>query len=73
MNKLEEICTAKREEVRERQSATPVSELIAQIAAQTPPRGFEAALRQTHADGRRALIACARAGVDSGRGDRATP
>ena len=57
MNKLEEICTAKREEVRERQSATPVSELIAQIAAQTPPRGFEAALRKTHENGHRALIA----------------
>ena len=57
MNKLEEICATKRDEVRERQSATQVSELIARITAQAPPRGFEAALRQTHTDGRRALIA----------------
>lgn len=57
MNKLEEICAAKREEVRERQSATQVGELIARIAAQAPPRGFEAALRDAHSQGRRALIA----------------
>ena len=57
MNKLEEICATKHDEVRERQSATQVSELIARIAAQALPRGFEAALRQTHAGGRRALIA----------------
>ena len=57
MNKLEEICATKRDEVRERQSATQVSELIARITAQAPPRGFEAALRQRYADGRRALIA----------------
>jgi indole-3-glycerol phosphate synthase len=57
MNKLEEICATKRDEVRERQSATQVSELIARIAAQAPPRGFEAALRKTHADSCRALIA----------------
>ncbi len=57
MNKLEEICATKRDEVRERQSASVVSELIARIAAQAPPRGFEAALRKTHAEGRRALIA----------------
>ena len=57
MNKLEEICATKREEVAERQAQTEVSELIARIAAQAPPRGFEAAMRRTHADGRRALIA----------------
>ncbi len=57
MNKLEEICATKRDEVRERQSATQVSELIARITAQAPPRGFEAALRQPHTDARRALIA----------------
>ena len=57
MNKLEEICATKREEVAERQSATPVNELIAQITAQAPPRGFEAALRRTYAQGRRPLIA----------------
>ena len=57
MNKLEEICATKRDEVLERQSATPVSELIARITAQAPPRGFEAALRKTHSDRRRALIA----------------
>ena len=57
MNKLEEICATKRDEVAERQSQTEVSALIAQIAAQAPPRGFEAALRKTHAENRRALIA----------------
>lgn len=57
MNKLEEICAAKRDEVAERQAQTHVSEMIAQITAQAPPRGFEAAMRKTHADGRRALIA----------------
>ena len=57
MNKLEEICATKRDEVAERQAQTEVSELIARITAQAPPRGFEAALRKTHADGRRALIA----------------
>ena len=48
MNKLEEICATKREEVAERQAQSEVSELIARIAAQAPPRGFEAALRRTH-------------------------
>ena len=57
MNKLEEICATKRDEVAKRQAQTDISELIARITAQAPPRGFEAALRQTHADGRRALIA----------------
>ena len=57
MNKLDEICAAKRQEVRARQSATEVSELIARIAAQSPPRGFEAALRNSHEEGRRPLIA----------------
>ena len=57
MNKLEEICATKRDEVRERQAAAEFSELIARITAQAPPRGFEAALRAAHADGRRALIA----------------
>lgn len=57
MNKLQEICATKREEVRERQARTEVSELIARIAAQAPPRGFAAALRKAHAEGRRSLIA----------------
>ena len=46
MNKLEEICATKRDEVAERQAQTDVSELIARITAQAPPRGFEAALRR---------------------------
>jgi len=57
LNKLEEICATKRDEVAERQTQTDVSELIARITAQAAPRGFDAALRKTHADGRRALIA----------------
>ena len=57
MNKLEEICATKRDEVRERQAASDIGTLIAQITAQDPPRGFEAALRAGYGQGRRALIA----------------
>jgi indole-3-glycerol phosphate synthase len=46
MNKLEEICAAKREVVAARQKAIPASELAAAARIQTAPRGFEAALRQ---------------------------
>lgn len=56
MNKLEEICAAKREEVAARKAATTVAALEAAAAAQTPPRGFEAALRARAASGY-ALIA----------------
>lgn len=45
MNKLEEICSAKREIVADRQGAIARSELETAAATRTPPRGFEAALR----------------------------
>jgi indole-3-glycerol phosphate synthase len=56
MNKLEEICAAKREVVAARKKAVPVSELERAAAIQTAPRGFEAALRK-RADSGFALIA----------------
>lgn len=56
MNKLEEICATKREEVAARKAATTIAALEAAAAAQTLPRGFEAALRARAADGY-ALIA----------------
>lgn len=55
MNKLEEICAIKREEVAARKAATSIAALEA-AAAQTAPRGFEAALRARAANGY-ALIA----------------
>ncbi len=45
MNKLEEICAAKRAEVAARKAATSAATLADMARAQTPPRGFEAALR----------------------------
>jgi indole-3-glycerol phosphate synthase len=51
MNKLEEICATKREEVTARKAATTIAQLEAAAAAQTPPRGFEAALRARAATG----------------------
>ena len=51
MNKLEEICANKREEVAVRKAATPIAALEAAAAAQTAPRGFEAALRARAATG----------------------
>ncbi len=56
MNKLEEICAAKRLDVAARKPATAIAALEAAAAAQTPPRGFEAALRARAASGY-ALIA----------------
>jgi indole-3-glycerol phosphate synthase len=56
MNKLEEICATKREEVAARKPATTLVELTAAAAAQSAPRGFEAALRARAASGY-ALIA----------------
>ncbi|MBA4052086.1 MAG: indole-3-glycerol phosphate synthase TrpC [Erythrobacter sp.] len=56
MNKLEEICATKRVEVAARKAATTIAALEAAAAAQTPPRGFEAALRARAAAGY-ALIA----------------
>lgn len=56
MNKLEEICAAKREVVTARKGAIPLADLEANAAIQTAPRGFEAALR-TRAESGFALIA----------------
>ena len=44
MNKLTEICDFKRIDVARRKAATSLAELEARAAAQTPPRGFRAAL-----------------------------
>ena len=51
MDKLTEICATKREEVAARKAATTLAALEAAAAAQTPPRGFEAALRARAATG----------------------
>ncbi len=56
MNKLEEICAAKRETVAARKQAVGDAQLAAAARIQTPPRGFEAALRR-HAASGYALIA----------------
>jgi indole-3-glycerol phosphate synthase len=57
MNKLEEICVTKREELAARKAATTIAALEAAAAAQTLPRGFEAALRTRATKGSYALIA----------------
>ena len=51
MNKLDEICATKREEVAARKAATTLVELTARASEQTAPRGFEAALRKASATG----------------------
>ena len=51
MNKLEEICATKREEVAARKAESTIAALEAAAAAQTAPRGFEAALRAKAATG----------------------
>ena len=51
MNKLEEICTAKREIVAARKNAIAVSELEAAAMRAAPPRGFAAALCEASAIG----------------------
>ncbi|MFO6447388.1 indole-3-glycerol phosphate synthase TrpC [Erythrobacter sp. NE805] len=56
MNKLEEICATKREEVAARKAATTPAQLEERARARTAPRGFEAALRARAASGY-ALIA----------------
>ncbi len=56
MNKLEEICAAKREVVAARRLAISEAQLAAAARIQTAPRGFEAALRARAAGGY-ALIA----------------
>lgn len=56
MNKLDEICLAKRDEVSHRKSATSVAELEDTARQQSNPRGFETALR-TAAESSFGLIA----------------
>ncbi|MEH3101144.1 indole-3-glycerol phosphate synthase TrpC [Sphingomonas adhaesiva] len=57
MTILDTICATKRDEVAARRAAVSIAELTARAAAQTPPRGFRAALDRTAAAGRHALIA----------------
>jgi len=56
-NKLTEICDAKRVEVGRRKAATSLSDLADRARAQTPPRGFRAALDARIAAGGFGLIA----------------
>lgn len=56
MDKLAEICAAKRLHVAARKAATTLTELERAAAAQTPPRGFRAAIEARVTDGP-ALIA----------------
>jgi indole-3-glycerol phosphate synthase len=51
MNKLDEICATKRDEVAARKKAVSLSDLEAMAGAQTPPRGFRAALDAKAATG----------------------
>ncbi len=51
MNKLDEICATKRTEVTARKSATTLALLSEQAGTQSPPRGFEQALRRASATG----------------------
>jgi indole-3-glycerol phosphate synthase len=50
-DKLAEICATKREEVAARKAASTLADLDARAAGQSPPRGFEAALRSKAATG----------------------
>ncbi len=51
MNKLDEICATKREEVAARKGLRSLADLENATRAQTPPRGFRAALEQAARDG----------------------
>lgn len=50
-DKLAEICATKRDEVAARKPLASLGQLETRAAGQTPPRGFEAALRRRAADG----------------------
>lgn len=51
MNKLDEICATKRDEVKARKAATSLADLEAMAGRQTPPRGFRASLDAKAATG----------------------
>jgi len=51
MNKLDEICANKREEVAARKAAIPVADLHAMALTRTPPRGFRRALDRARETG----------------------
>ncbi len=51
MNKLEEICLAKADEVAQRKAAHTLADLAARVQEQSAPRGFEAALRKASETG----------------------
>lgn len=51
MNKLDEICATKRDEVKARKAAISLADLEMQARHQTPPRGFKAALDAKAATG----------------------
>lgn len=51
MNKLDEICATKREEVAERKRSRSIATLDALAREQTPPRGFRAALAAAQQSG----------------------
>ena len=51
MNKLDEICATKREEVADRRTRSTIGDLDAAAMMQSEPRGFEAALRKASRDG----------------------
>ena len=51
MNKLDEICATKREEVADRRTRSTIGDLDAAAMMQSAPRGFEAALRKASRDG----------------------
>jgi indole-3-glycerol phosphate synthase len=51
MNKLDEICAAKRDHVRQQRAIVSAAALRDDIEHQTPPRGFVAAIREKSADG----------------------
>ncbi len=51
MNKLDEICATKRDEVKARKASVSLAQLETMAGAQTPPRGFRAALDAKAATG----------------------